>query len=81
MPSSNTFSIKPINELICKYIDMLPKEHTIVDPFANSNRFGTITNDLDPQYATDYHMDATNFLSMLDDNIADMVLWDPPFSP
>ena len=79
MPSSNTFSIKPINELICKYIDMLPKEHTIVDPFANSNRFGTITNDLDPQYATDYHMDATDFLSMLDDDMADMVLWDPPY--
>lgn len=81
MPNSNTFSIKPINELICKYIDMLPKEHTIVDPFANSNRFGTITNDLDPQYGTDYHMDATDFLSMLDDDMADMVLWDPPFSP
>lgn len=80
MPNSNTFSIKPIGELINKYISMLPIAHTIVDPFANSNKFGTITNDLDPQYDTDYHMDATDFLSMLDD-VADMVLWDPPFSP
>lgn len=60
---------------------MLPKEPTIVDPFANSNKFGTITNDLDTQYNTDYHMDATDFLSMLDDDMADMVLYDPPFSP
>ena len=81
MPNSNTFSIKPIGEIIRKYISELPKEPTIVDPFANSNKLGTITNDLDPQYNTDYHMDATEFLSMLDDNIADMVLWDPPFSP
>ena len=81
MPNSNTFSIPPIGELISKYISKLPKEPTIIDPFANSNRFGTITNDLDPQYDTDYHMDATDFLCMLDDNIADMVLWDPPYSP
>ena len=80
MPNSNTFSIKPIYELICKYIDMLPKEHTIIDPFANSNKFGTITNDLDPQYDTDYHMDATDFLSVLEDDMVDMVLYDPPFS-
>ena len=81
MPNSNTFSIPPIGELISKYISKLPKESMIIDPFANSNRFGTITNDLDPQYDTDYHMDATDFLCMLDDNIADMVLWDPPYSP
>lgn len=76
MPNSNTFSIKPIRELIERYLS-----GTIVDPFANQNKLATITNDLAPQYDTDYHMDATEFLKMLDDNVADVVLWDPPYSP
>lgn len=54
MPNSNTFSIKPIKELIEKYAT-----GKIVDPFANSNKLATVTNDLDTQYDTDYHMDAT----------------------
>ena len=76
MPNSNTFSIKPIRELIERYLS-----GTIIDPFANQNKLATITNDLDPQYDTDYHMDATEFLKILDDNSADVVLWDPPYSP
>ncbi len=76
MPNSNTFSIKPIRELIERYLS-----GTIIDPFANQNKLATITNDLDPQYDTDYHMDATEFLKMLDNNSADVVLWDPPYSP
>ena len=76
MPNSNTFSIKPIRELIERYLS-----GTIIDPFANQNKLATITNDLDPQYDTDYHMDATAFLKMLDNNSADVVLWDPPYSP
>ena len=76
MPNSNTFSIKPIRELIERYLS-----GTIIDPFANQNKLATITNDLDPQYDTDYHMDATEFLKMLDNDSADVVLWDPPYSP
>ena len=76
MPNSNTFSIKPIRELIERYLS-----GSIIDPFANQNKLATITNDLDPQYDTDYHMDATEFLKMLDNNSADVVLWDPPYSP
>lgn len=78
MPNKNTFEIKPIKELIEKYVK---DAKVIVDPFANSNKYGTITNDLDPQYDTTYHMDATDFLKSLDSNIADVVLYDPPFSP
>lgn len=78
MPNKNTFEIKPIRKLIEKYIK---DARVVVDPFANSNKYGTITNDLDPQYDTTYHMDATEFLKSLDDNIADVVLYDPPFSP
>ena len=78
MPSSHTFSIKPIAELIQRYIK---PNQTIVDPFANSNTFATITNDLDPAMPTEFHMDATDFLKTLGDKSADMVLYDPPYSP
>ena len=48
---------------------------------ANSNKFATITNDLDPQYDTTYHMDATDFLKMFEDESVDTVLYDAPYSP
>lgn len=76
MPNKNTFQIKPIKELIEKYAF-----GTIIDPFANSNKLGTITNDLDEQYDTDYHMDALDFLKKFDDESVDTVLFDPPFTP
>lgn len=76
MPNSKTFSIKPISELIKRYANGV-----IVDPFANSNTMATITNDLDIQYDTDYHMDALEFLKMFEDNSVDTVLYDPPYSP
>ena len=62
MPNSRTFSIKPIEELIHKYA-----YGKIIVPFANSNKLATITNDLDTQYNTDYHMDALDFLKMFED--------------
>ncbi len=77
MPNKNTFDIKPIKELINNYII----DGVIIDPFANKNRIATVTNDLDEQYDTDYHMDATDFLKMFDNNSVDMVLYDPPYSP
>lgn len=76
MPNKNTFDIKPINDLINKYAF-----GTIIDPFANKNKIGTITNDLDEQYDTNYHMDALDFLKMFKDETIDTVLYDPPFSP
>jgi len=76
MPNSKTFSIKPIRQLIEKY-----KRGTIIDPFANTNKLATITNDLNDEYDTDYHMDALDFLKMFDTNSVDVVLYDPPYSP
>lgn len=75
MPNSNTFEIKPIKELINKYTYGL-----VIDPFANKNKLANITNDLDEQYDTDYHMDALDFLKKFDDNSVDCVLYDPPYS-
>lgn len=77
MPNKNTFDIKPIKEVIDKYM----VEGVIIDPFANKNKIATITNDLDEQYDTNYHMDATDFLKMFKDNSVDMILYDPPYSP
>lgn len=78
MPSKNTFEIAPIKELLARHIG---GGKVVVDPFANKNKWGTITNDLDPQFDTDYHLEATDFLKLLPDNSADVVLWDAPFSP
>lgn len=76
MPNSNTFSIKPIYELIMKY-----KQGFTIDPFANSNNIAACTNDLDMQYRTDFHLDATDFLKLFSNNSVDTVLYDPPYSP
>lgn len=82
MPNSKTFMIKPINELLHKYIDSYRVGGgVIIDPFANESKLGNITNDLNEIYDTDYHMDATDFLKMFDDNSVDVVLYDPPYSP
>ena len=76
MPNKNTFQIKGIQELILKY-----KHGLTVDPFANINKLADITNDLDQQYHTTYHMDALDFLKMFENNSVDTVLYDPPYSP
>lgn len=77
MPSSNTFSIKPIKDLISKYQNV----DVSIDPFANTNRIAKYCNDLDPRYQTDYCMDAIDFIKLFDDNSVDLVLFDPPYSP
>ena len=78
MPNSKTFTIKPINELLNRYIT---DDMVVVDPFANESKFGTITNDLNPKFDTNYHLDALDFLKQINDNCADIVLYDPPYSP
>lgn len=78
MPNKHTFQIAPIGELIGKW---LKDRSLIIDPFANNSTIATVTNDLDPQYATDYHLDAFDFLKLFDDGTVDAVLYDPPYSP
>lgn len=78
MPNSKTFTIKPIKELLNRYIT---DDMVVVDPFANESKFGTITNDLNPKFDTNYHLDALDFLKQINDNCVDIVLYDPPYSP
>lgn len=76
-PNSKTFSIAPIKKLIERY---LPKNGIVIDSFANDSEYGTITNDLNPQSKAKYHLDALEFLKAQPDNLAKMVLYDPPYS-
>lgn len=77
MPNRNTFVIKPIRETVEYYVGNCSK---IVDPFANNCKIANITNDLNPEYKTDYNLDALSFLKMFKSKSVDMVLFDPPYS-
>jgi hypothetical protein len=77
MPNSNTFDIKCIEKLIHKYFRT---EFESIDPFANKCRLAKITNDLNPEFDTDYHLDAVDFLKQFSDNSIDFVFYDPPYS-
>ena len=78
MPNKNTFDILPIKKLIKEEVDL---RKCWIDPFANRSKLASITNDLNPEYDTNYHLDALDFLKMFDDNSVDGVLYDPPYSP
>lgn len=77
MPNKNTFDIKPINSLIKEELT----DGLWIDPFANKNKMATITNDLNPEFDTNYHLDALDFLKMFDEASVDGILYDPPYSP
>jgi hypothetical protein len=78
MPNPKTFSIKPISDLLDKWLPTLPA--VIIDPFAKDSLRGTVRNDLSPVFDTQYHMEAVEFCRMLQVE-ADAVLFDPPYSP
>jgi hypothetical protein len=77
MPNSNTFEIPCIKKLVYKYVN---QAELTIDPFANNCKIANITNDLNPDYNTDYHLDALAFLKQFSDNSIDCVLYDPPYS-
>jgi hypothetical protein len=80
MPNGKTFTIWPIRNLVQRYITSAGPDAVIVDPFANDSKYGTIRNDLNPEFDTQYHLDALEFLRKMPDNSADIVLFDPPYS-
>ena len=85
MPNKNTFKINPFSNLIdrynCRNLFSYKKNFVSIDPFANENKLAIITNDLDPQYNTDYNLDALDFLKKMKSNSVGLVLYDPPYSP
>lgn len=78
MPNKNTFEIIPIKSLLKEEVDL---SKYWIDPFANRNKIASVTNDLNMNYDTDYHLDALEFLRLFDDGSVDGVLYDPPYSP
>ena len=81
MPAgAHTFDCKPIGDFVQKY---LSESRISLDPFAGNKHWATYTNDLNPQYVTNYHLDALEFLQeMRDVGVRpDFVIFDPPYSP
>lgn len=80
MPSADTFTMRPVSALLDRWLD---KCAVVVDPFARNGVRGTHRNDLNPDTAAQWHMDARAFCDMLirDGVKADAVLFDPPYSP
>ena len=90
MPNSETFSIKPIKELVGRYVEDVPtfreegqRFKLIVDPFVRNSPFKDrcLSNDLDTDIEADHHMDALEFLESINDGTVDLMLFDPPYSP
>lgn len=77
MPNKNTFDIKPIHDLILEEMT----DGLWVDPFANKNKLASVTNDLNKDFDTDYHLDALEFMKLFENASIDGVLYDPPYSP
>ncbi len=91
--SGNTFENKHIRYIIDRHLaqhnsDTFPFACRILDPFARES-FTTkleyaITNDLNPEMPTDYHLEANDFCELiLSEHGAgqyDIILWDPPYT-
>jgi len=79
MPAGDTFDCKPLGSIVKRY---LGQSETSVDPFARNKRWATYTNDLNPNTAAEYHLDALDFLISLQKKnvLADVVIFDPPYS-
>ena len=75
-PSAWTFTIKPIRELVYRYVG---DGIGWVDPFAGKNSPAEITNDINPEMKAKFHLDATEFLKQLT-GIYSGILFDPPYS-
>ena len=79
MPNHNTFTIRPIRELIGRYIVV----GDFIDPFARNSPFNSackFTNDLNPGAETTHHMEALDFLNEIGGEYSG-ALFDPPYSP
>ena len=79
MPNSETFTIKPIKELITRTIN----DGVWIDPFVRNSIFKDrckFTNDLNQEIQATHNLEALDFLKTLDTASIDGVLFDPPYS-
>jgi hypothetical protein len=82
MPSAWTFTIKPIAELLSRYVPY--NGEGWVDPFAGNNSPAEFTNDQHPDRNAVWHMDSEEFCKMMSTEcngaMYNGVLFDPLYS-
>ena len=76
MPSKDTFTIKPIKELLKRY----DVGTNWIDPFAGDNSQAEFTNDHNTGKKSKYHLEAMEFVNLFPDNNFVGALFDPPYS-
>ncbi len=77
MPNKWTFQIKPIKELLDRYVK---DGKGWIDPFAGMSSPAEITNDLNPNANAKYNIEALDFLNKLNGFKYLGALFDPPYS-
>ena len=77
MPNKNTFTIKPIKNLIMQYVKY---DKNWIDPFARDSNIADISNDINPESKAKSHVHAVDFCTSLEGNKYNGVLFDPPYS-
>lgn len=79
MGNHQTFKIKPIAELLSRYVDA--NGANWVDPFAGANSPASTTNDHNPKMPTMFHMEALEFAKQIQHAWGFAgVIFDPPYS-
>jgi hypothetical protein len=80
MANHETFRVAPIGAFVARY---LAASTVSIDPFSRNCRWATYTNDLNPNTAAEFHMDAVDFLVLMRQRgvVADLGIFDPPYGP
>lgn len=76
IPNKWTFQIKPIAKLLTKYVG---DGKGWIDPFAGENSPAEITNDINPEKPTKFHLHAKDFFNKIPGQY-EGVLFDAPYS-
>jgi hypothetical protein len=77
MPNKWTFQIKPIKELLDRYVG---DGKGWFDPFAGMTSPAEIKNDLNPESKAEYHLEALDFVNTLRGKTFKGCIFDPPYS-
>jgi len=77
MPSAWTFTIKPIGELVSRYVG---DGKGWADPFAGKSQLAEFRNDINPAMKQPFCMDSKNFAEQLEQTNLEGILFDPPYS-
>ncbi len=76
MPNKWTFKIKPITDLLARYVK---DGKGWADPFAGQTSPAEYTNDLNPVSCAKFHIEAVEFCKLLRHNLTGCLI-DPPYS-